>query len=278
MRLLICGSSAAEGIPAIFCQCPLCAEARRRGGKDLRSRTAYQLGDAVRVDLGPDFQAHTRQFGLDTVRLRHLFMTHAHADHFYPPDLGYRRKGFSDVPGDARLEIYGVRDVWDAVQSTIGDALAGCNLEFKQVAPGDSIELHELDMTFVAHAANHCLEMGAGVHCVFYSARVGKKWILFGNDTGWFPDETWEALKKIRHDVAIIDATYGKQTHKIGHMGVQAVADAFKRLESQGSLVPGAVKIANHFSHNGGMLHRDLETFFQPLGIQAGYDGMTVEV
>ena len=50
MELLVCGTAAAEAIPALFCHCPLCSQARERGGKNLRSRTAYQLGETIRID------------------------------------------------------------------------------------------------------------------------------------------------------------------------------------------------------------------------------------
>ncbi|MEI6501881.1 MAG: flagellar hook-basal body complex protein FliE [Armatimonadota bacterium] len=54
MFLKLLGSAAAEGWPALFCACEACREARRLGGKNLRRRTSYQLGDTVHVDFGPD--------------------------------------------------------------------------------------------------------------------------------------------------------------------------------------------------------------------------------
>ena len=38
--ITIMGSAAAEGIPSRFCSCDLCAEARKRGGEDLRMTAA----------------------------------------------------------------------------------------------------------------------------------------------------------------------------------------------------------------------------------------------
>ena len=48
--ITIMGSAAAEGIPSRFCSCDLCAEARKRGGKDLRMTAAYSFNDRVRID------------------------------------------------------------------------------------------------------------------------------------------------------------------------------------------------------------------------------------
>ena len=58
------GSAAAEAIPAIFCDCRICREAWRLGGKDVRMRTAYKLNDHVRVDFGPDTLAQEYRFEL----------------------------------------------------------------------------------------------------------------------------------------------------------------------------------------------------------------------
>jgi phosphoribosyl 1,2-cyclic phosphate phosphodiesterase len=79
----VLGSAAAEGWPAAFCVCEACGEARRRGGKDLRRRTTYQLGDTVRVDWGPDSYASMIALGLDYAPLQHLFITHSHQEHFF---------------------------------------------------------------------------------------------------------------------------------------------------------------------------------------------------
>ncbi len=57
MELRILGSAAAEGWPAPFCVCPACAQARQRGGKNIRRRTSYQLGESIHIDWGPDSYA-----------------------------------------------------------------------------------------------------------------------------------------------------------------------------------------------------------------------------
>ena len=43
MKLLYLGTAAAEGIPAAFCSCPVCTNARRQKGRELRSRSQVLL-------------------------------------------------------------------------------------------------------------------------------------------------------------------------------------------------------------------------------------------
>ena len=96
-KLLICGSAAAEAVPGLFCTCPLCLKALKDGGKDVRSRTAYQIGDEIRVDFGPDLFYHAVKYGLRYDKLRDLVITHNHRDHFCPEELVYAAYTYPDV-------------------------------------------------------------------------------------------------------------------------------------------------------------------------------------
>jgi phosphoribosyl 1,2-cyclic phosphate phosphodiesterase len=61
-------------------------------------------------------------------------------------------------------------------------------------------------------------------------------------------------------------------------MGITAVKDAKAELMQRGCLAPDCRFIANHFSHNGGWLHEDLQMSLSPAEIEVGYDGLTVAV
>ena len=60
-KVTILGSAAAEGIPAMFCNCRVCVEAWKNGGKDIRLRMAYKFNEHVRVDFGPDTQKRRKR-------------------------------------------------------------------------------------------------------------------------------------------------------------------------------------------------------------------------
>ena len=51
MKLQYLGTAAAECWPAIFCECPACLEAARRGGKNIRHRSGAIVDDRVLIDL-----------------------------------------------------------------------------------------------------------------------------------------------------------------------------------------------------------------------------------
>ena len=51
MRLTYLGTAAAEGFPAIFCNCEYCNEARRLGGKNIRTRSQALVNDDLLIDF-----------------------------------------------------------------------------------------------------------------------------------------------------------------------------------------------------------------------------------
>ena len=120
-EFIICGSAAAEAWPALFCNCRCCQEAFARGGKEIRTRTTYHLGDTVHIDFGPDICTQMQRFGLPFDRLKHLLITHSHQDHWLPSELCYRRPGFSVVDEENILTVHGNARVRETLDEAIGD-------------------------------------------------------------------------------------------------------------------------------------------------------------
>src|SRR4030042_946112 len=57
MRLFFLGTAAAEGYPAIFCNCANCRQARLLGGRDQRFRSALLVNDDLLIDFAPELLA-----------------------------------------------------------------------------------------------------------------------------------------------------------------------------------------------------------------------------
>ena len=275
MDILICGSAAAEGIPALFCSCETCQRARERGGKDLRTRTAYQFGEAVRVDFGPDALAHSLRFNLRYERLLHLFITHSHEDHLYPLDFQYRQPGFSVVPEGDLLTLYGNAAAMAAVSGKIDANPKRFRLALVELRPFVEQAAGNTGLSFTPLPANHAQTE----ECFIYLVReAAGKTLLIANDTGIFPEATWKFLEGCQIDGAIIDCTTGRDNCRDNHLGVQGVLDTVARLTECRGAKPGAVFVANHFSHNGQMNHADLEAFFAASGVRTGYDGLALQM
>ena len=271
MEILICGTGAAEGFPALFCVCDVCKNARERGGKEIRSRAAYMLNDRIRIDFGPDSNHHQMKYGLDYAKLDHLLFTHSHDDHWFPTDISYRQKGFSTV--DKTLQVWGNEKVERRFVNEVGGDWSRYFMEFNELIPFQAIDLGEGVVAMPIPAAHDRSE-----ECLNYLVESEGKRILLGHDTGWWDGVTWEFVGNKPIDLVILDCTYGIRDHEKNHMGGLTLVRFVEELRKRGSLSPDATLVATHFSHNCGSNYAELEAFFKPHDFVVAFDGMKLQV
>lgn len=274
MKIQVLGSAAAEGWPALYCECDACRRARALRGKDIRRRTSYLVDGSLLIDLDPDIYWQTIEFGLDLSRIDAVFFTHSHADHCNPVDLLWHRPGFSVV--SRTIDLFGSQAVVDKiVRGLEWPDPARYGYRTHVLRPGEPVEFggYRLTPILASHATppeqalNYIIQAPDGVTA------------LIGNDSGWWCDESWRALAEHRLDIAVIEATMGLRSpdHDRGHLGANAAVRVRDRLRELGALADGALVAVNHFSHNGGGSHQELADHFRPLGIEVCHDGMTLE-
>lgn len=285
-KIVVLGSAAAEGIPAIFCNCDTCKAAWRNGGKDFRLRTSYQLGEFVRVDFGPDAMVQEMRYQLHSERLRHIIVTHSHEDHFDTTLFNYRKSCFSKVAPDNVLNIYGgagvVRKInqsaWNSGK-TIGfhGDFSCLQMQVHELYPFQSIELPDVDMTIYPLKANHMVQI-ATEEPMIYVIRWGEKHIMIANDTGYFCDEDWEYLANmnVTLDTVLNDCTGCFFDNRNNHMSGKYVLETKQRLTEIGMVNADTRYFVNHFSHNGHGTHAQLEEYYNPHGIEVAFDGLEI--
>ena len=106
MKLLYLGTAAAEGLPASFCNCAICENARRVGGREVRSRAQLLVDGELLIDFPPDTYYHCLLHGLYLGRLHTLLVTHSHSDHWYPAGLSERLDIYQHG-AEGLLDVYG---------------------------------------------------------------------------------------------------------------------------------------------------------------------------
>lgn len=275
MKLLICGSGASEAIPSIFCRCPICRNAWEKKGKEFRSRVAYQLGEEVRIDFGPDLLLHRYLYGLHLDRLKHLFISHSHRDHYYPEAIGYHHPANSLLPAGELLNFYGSPFVIKRLYQTPNVDVEKSQLNIIELRAGKTIELKDVNMRFTPLVATHAPAEDA----FLFAIRLGNGvQILIGTDSAYFCEKTWKAMEGTCFDLVILDATAGKITDSKVHMSSEKAVETAMRMRKSKMVHAGSRIITNHFCHAGGMTHADLEKFFGPFGIEAAYDGMEIDL
>lgn len=269
--LTICGTAAAEAIPALHCVCETCQRAWQLGGKDLRTRAAYQFGRDVRVDFGPDSHLHMRAMGQDFAHLEHLLVTHSHQDHWLPEELAYRRPGFCVLPANLPpLTVYGNDRVLEAARRVLHD-LEAMRIELREVRSYENVEVCP-DMRVTTLKAAHAGDEDALNFLIQEPGRT----VLIANDTGYWCEETWGFIAGTHIDIAIIDGTYGRYDQCGGHMGAPWVAKFSDRLRELGCRSEESRTIVTHFSHNGHSNHDQLVEIYESFGIEVAYDGLVL--
>jgi len=276
LKIKYLGTAAAEGWPALFCSCPVCEQARKNGGRDLRTRTQALIDDSLLIDFPPDTYCHALRHGLNLGNIHTLLVTHSHMDHWFPTDLIHRHEHFGHG-AEGVLEVYGNQTVKDSFDSHIlidrfkPHPIDGV-VDFHVVHGGDRFLSSGWDITAIP--ADHDFRE----ECLVYLCKKNGKTVFYGHDTGLnLSQKAWDSLRGETLDLVSLDATMGTKSMPAYHMGLADAETMLKKLGEMGCIRESTVKVINHFSHNGGMNHEQLAQWGAERGILAAYDGMEVE-
>ncbi len=280
MKLQYLGTAAAEGIPALFCKCDTCTEARKRGGRNVRTRPQAIVDGKLLLDFNADTYMHVLQNGIDLADVHHCLITHTHSDHFYPEDIGMRRPGFSSLgtSEEERFNIYGSYGAMLKLRGYLSSK--SFDTDYYSLNPLKPYVQNKVgDYTVIPLESIH--DTHASPFFYLIKGPDGKT-LLYAHDTHYFSEKVWEYLEKEkpRIDFASLDCTSAAtplMTY-IGHMNLNDNKKAKNKLIKIGCADEKTVFCCNHFSHNGeSVLYEEFSVLAKEKGFITSYDGMTVE-
>ena len=271
MKIQFLGTAAAEGMPAVFCNCEYCREARRLGGKNIRTRSQTLINDDLLIDLPADTYMHFLLNGIEGDTIDNLLITHSHSDHFYPDELYMHSGCFAHAQRAETLNVYCGEGAY-AKSAHLNEA--DIHVSVRKIAPYETRTIGRYQVT--ALPARHFVGDGP----LFYIIQADKT-LLYAHDTGYFFEEVFSFLqeKGFRFDLVSMDCTNVDipVNDEGGHMGIDNIQRVLKRLEDMGAVDEKTIRVINHFSHNANPLYHVLEKRVEGLGYRVSYDGMTVE-
>jgi len=274
MTIQILGTGAAEGIPALGCNCEVCCTARERGGKNIRSRSGALIDNLLKIDFGPDTLYHIHRERLNPTDWRFLVFTHSHHDHCAREELQYLLPGFAPPETARNLRIFGNAAVKAKVESVV--VYTGLRLECTLIRAFERYSIGDYTLTPVR--ATHMTEVPDEEVLNLIIEHNGRR-LLYACDTGWYPEETWDFLANVKLDLLILECCFGfKPNEYAGHLDFERCLEVVQRLRKQGTLSSRSQVVLTHFSHNGGALHEELEARATPVGILIGWDGMRLNL
>lgn len=279
MKLTFLGTAAAEGLPAVWCNCPACVKARQAGGRETRTRSQILIDTSLMVDFPMDTYMHALYHRLDLSAVNAVLITHAHMDHCYPQEFILHGEPFARNMTENTVEIYGnatvAKTFAEQTRAELRSAISPL-VPFKTIHPFDTFTTKS-GYRVTALPAVHT----AGEECLIYAVEYGGKTALMFNDSGILPLETYErmAQKGLKFDLISFDCTYGHAEHGEGrHMGALDANNEREKMRALNLVHGGTKYVLTHFSHNCHLTYAELCDIEKDFDFTVAYDGMTVEI
>ncbi len=286
MKIHYWGTAAAEGIPAIFCDCEVCRDARLKKGHAVRTRSQIMLDDTLLIDFGADTYAHSIMYDYDMSKLRDVLITHVHEDHFYPMELLNCGKDGVHYKEHKPLIFHGSEDMkkeFIYVVKGKDDLIREGRLIFDERKAFETFQIGDFKVT--ALPARHGTE-----HPYVYTISKGGKNVLLLNDTGLLQKETYAWLKasNMKFDLISYECTagyfsaraaWGDDAELYCHMGLWDDVEVRSKLMENGNCTTHTRHIITHFSHNGKDAEYDkMKLHAMENGFELAFDGMVVTI
>lgn len=260
--------------------------ARELGGPNLRGPAAILLEPDIRIDYGEE--GALERVGADERSVRHLVLTHGHSDHLQP--RGILASAARQAHG---LDVYGNNMVidaidfaatheWDAGRGRFQARRSDADVRLHRVLPGDTFSV--ADATFTALLSNHFIDKAGMIQeqqALNFVVERGGKTLFYGLDSSYPLPETMEALRGLRLDAAILDATFGEvviDPTASGHMNFPMAAELVAELRGAGTVTDDTIVLGSHLSLAAIEPHDDIAAEMAARGLQLPHDGMRLQL
>lgn len=278
MKISFLGTGAAEGVPAMFCNCEYCKKIRELGESEFRTRSQVLIDGILSVDFPPEAYAHSLKHNYNFTDLKYLLVTHSHMDHFYAHDFILRGYKYAEVKTPV-LEIYGngeVLKVFSECTRREMKPIVAPNVVLHKISPYRVFNVGEYKVMTVA--AQHSQEETC---LLFYIERNGRGYLHL-YDTGRVEDKAFEFLAKngAKANLVAIDCTFLEYTagEKSRHMGIEDDMKMKEKLLNAGVIDKTTQIVITHFSHNGNPTRAHTQQIAQKYNVTAAYDGYETEI
>ena len=270
------GTAAAEGFPALFCMCDTCLKTKQSGGRNIRSRAQAILDNKIVFDFGPDSYYHMLKFDVPYEKVHHVLLTHTHSDHFYMPDLIYRRPGYASKVEKMPLYVYSHEIGYNRLMKSTEEEQMIDYVKPVHIEPYSPFMIEDYEI--VALDATHDINAGPYIYLV----KKDNKYILYAHDTGDFPEKTWDYLKTINHplDFVSLDCTAGllKNWNYSGHLSFETLLKVKEKMTINNIINEKTIFVANHFSHNGHGTYDEMLEVGKENNVIISYDGLEINI
>ncbi len=276
MKIKYLGTAAAEGIPAIFCECENCKRAKLLGGKNIRTRSQAIIDNKILIDFPPETYMHYLKYNIPLNEIKTCIITHSHEDHLYADEILNRKNGFSHIADKTPLTLYAGKSGYKMIKNVIEkfgipetDAIA------KEITAFESFSAE--GYTILPVKASHDPSTSP---LLFVIEKDGKS-LFYSHDSSEYCGETFKCLKGLASpiDVVSLDCTEAcNNATYTGHLSLERCIKLREKMLKEKIVTDNTVFILNHFSHNGkNSCYTDFVGIAAENGFATSYDGMEFE-
>ena len=275
MKIQYLGTAAAEGIPAIFCECENCKKSRELGGRNIRTRSQAIIDDTILIDFPADTYMHFLNFNMPLHKINTCIITHSHGDHLYPADISMRANGcFAHVISEEPLTFYSDESGYEMIKNQISD-MSDKDVQAVRIKPFEAFDAQGYRITPIR--ATHD---PASTPVVYVIEKDGKS-IFYANDSGEYSDESMACLKKLSKPLTVVsfDCTSACDDNTyFGHPTFNRCKKMRELLIDEKIVDKDTIFVLNHFSHNGAqVVYDEFSKIAAGDGFLVSYDGMVLE-
>ncbi len=274
MKIKFLGTGASESIPGLFCNCPVCANARKVGGKEIRTRMGVMINDDLMIDFSPDVNTNTQKYGINLHNLKYLLITHSHSDHFNVDDLCLRNS-YNIVGTEDKLQVFSNKAVVKKCEEYFATYECTEVTVAKTVFPEKPFWAGDYKITPLKSRHINNEEEDS---VVFLIEQKGKTYLHLVDSGELFP-EVFEYLhkNKIVADVIAVDTTFSLCGERyFGHLNLEQVLELCEKLKEIGVIQSHTEVLLTHIAHFA--THADIEKACQGRGVIPAYDGLEIEI
>lgn len=276
MKIKILGSAAAEGVPALFCKCPMCQYARDNLGKEVRKRSSVMIDKSIVIDLGPDALWNSVSAGICYDTVSYILFSHSHFDHLSISSLLLASNKYRCYGLNYKRKIVGSKETYQYLVSQA--EVMKCDdfwelYEYIIVAPYDILKLGDYSVTVLP--SNHTNDEQS----LFFIVSDSTATLFYGTDAKPYSiEEVFGRILPIKFDIIISDCTYGlRAAYKGRHMGLPDNLSIQQEMLKKGMLYQYSVYILTHFSHDSLMPYAKIDKAAQKHNMVIAYDEMEID-
>lgn len=278
MKITYLGTAAAEGFPAMFCDCDFCRNARLLGSSEIRTRSQVLIDDDLLIDFPPESYVHSLGGQFSLSKIKYLLVTHSHMDHFYAHDFVLRGYKYAKIQEEV-LHIFGneevskvfnectAREMKEVVKphldvNIIGEYNCFTFGEYKVLTIPAQHSTQETALLFYIE------KRGIGYLHLYDTGRISKEALLFLRDNG-------AKANLVSFDCTFLNVTAGEVSR---HMGIEDDMTIKEQLKDLKVVNDDTKFVITHFSHNANPIRSNLKQIEKKYGVVAAYDGLQIEI